>query len=203
MPSPAGTATQVKQMLGGRFARRIKIQNNRFLKICWLFPLSFGLCVFIVWLVTRMDFLMFVGVLALCIGLFFTFMGIILGLYQVVKKHRNKKELIGLVQLLVLILMNIPIALGIVLLSIRIQTAYTVEIYNATDEKLENVCIVGGGIEENIQTINQKEKVRRTFWIRQDGTLICKYRKGDTDQTMVISGYVTNEMGGKDKVTIE
>jgi hypothetical protein len=150
-----------------------------------------------------MDFLMRVGILTLYAGFVFTILGIATGVFLIVKNYRNKEEVKRIGQLLALILINIPIGVGIALVSFSIETAYTVEIYNATEAKIGNICIEGGGIEENIRVIIPRGTVRRTFWIKHDGTLVCKYRKGNADQTVTISGYVTNSMGGKEKITIE
>lgn len=63
---------------------------------------------------------------------------------------------------------------------------YTVEIQNATQHPLNNVRILGAGVDVEVGTIKPGETVSRSFFIRQDGVL----RIEATNYSHEFSGYV-------------
>lgn len=101
-----------------------------------------------------------------------------------------------------LLLLNFPVAGGIVAAAIALETRYTVIVQNDSLQPLESVRVFGGGCDESLGTIPPGSSVRRSFWIQHDGELEFYALGDDTSYEKIINGYVTNGLGGHTIVTI-
>lgn len=175
-----------------------KIKNNLFLFLFWFIPLSLGLLSFFGWLITRFDFFLGAGIIALYIGVFTVLIGSIILLILRLLNKGNK-----LLRKFLLLLSNIIIGLLVAFVSITLLTMYIVIVENDSNSILTNCIIDGGGIHEEIEDIDPKKVVRKRFWIKHDGTLFFYCQNENKDIEIMIDGYVTNGNGGKKIVTVE
>lgn len=72
---------------------------------------------------------------------------------------------------------------------------YTVEIQNATQHPLNNVRILGAGVDVEIGTIKPGETASRSFFIRQDGVLRIEAASAERNYSQEFSGYVSKLHG--------
>jgi hypothetical protein len=176
--------------------------------ICGAVPLIVGVSVFLLWLVTRWDQLMMAGVATLYAGSFMLLVGVLelarygwLGLKTPEFPHRKlRRTALGAAALL---LLNPPVAAGLVYTAVFIETLYTVVVDNQTQRPLTGVRIFGSGnCDESIGTIAPGGKARRSFQIECEGALNFNATGGSTIYTGIIDGYVTSNMGGHTVVTV-
>jgi len=174
---------------------------------CGAIPLLMGVSVFLLWLITRWDGLMVAGMVTLCGGMALFLIGVVaLMRYwslasqtpDIPSRHLRRSTFLcaGL------LLLNFPVAGGIVAAVIAIETCYTVVVENDSHRPLEGVRVFGGGCDEQLGTIPAGSSVRQWLWIRHDGTLELRALADGASYHETIDGYVTNSMGGHTTVTI-
>lgn len=173
-----------------------------------LLPLLIGVSLFVLWIVTRRDWLMVGGFVTLYGGLVSFFIGAIaLARYcwaasRLVDPPR-RRWVPSALACAALLLSNLPVAGGIVAAVIAISTCYSVVVHNASQQAISDVRVYGGGCEANLGTIPPGGLARRLFWIQRDGELAFRAVSSSTTHHMIIDGYVTNGMGGRTEVVVE
>jgi len=141
-------------------------------------------------------------------NIYFGFIALIVGVVFCIikisryKKINDKTEKRKVQILLILIMLNIPIALTILFVAISIETVYSVEVTNTSTKIVDNCVIDGGGVSTILGKLSPGEKITKTFWIKNDGTLYLKYEIDNQKKEITIDGYVTNSMGGNQKIKI-
>jgi hypothetical protein len=176
---------------------------------CGALPLLTGSSIFAVWIVTRWDWLMGAGWFTLYAGLILVAVGAIaLGRYRWLaslcsSKMTDRRFRLSTCACAGLLLSNFPVAAGIIVAAVAIETGYTVVVKNASQAPLDHVRVVGGGCEMDYGSILPGQAVRRTCWIQHDGELNFSASGGGTKYAVQIDGYVTNGMGGYKTVTIK
>ncbi len=174
---------------------------------CGLVPLVVGTSIFVLWLVTRWNWLIPTGMLTIAAGMVVVGTGLVALLRYVwisrddasVKPRRRR---LATLLCAALLLVNFPAAAGITVAAIAIETSYTVIVHNATDRPLQNVHVVGGGRDIDLGTIGPRGSARRRFWIKHDGILELSAMSGAHPLSEQIDGYVTSGMGGRTTVTV-
>jgi len=180
---------------------------HRVALVCGATPLVVGIAIFVTWLVLRLDVLMLAGAYTLCGGMaLFVVGGVALARYHwlgartpsMSGRHlrRSTAACAGL------LLLNFPIAGGIVAGALAIETSYTVIVHNASARPLEKVMVIGGGVNESLGSIPAGGTTRQWFWIQHDGQLEFRAACGTSTHSATIDGYVTNGMGGSATVTV-
>lgn len=175
--------------------------------ICGASPLLVGVSVFLLWLVTRWDWLMAAGMLTLYGGVAIFLVGA-LALARFCwlafrsPDPRGRRPWLSALACAGLLLVNVPVAGGIVAAAIAIETRYTVVVHNTSPQPLESVRVFGGGCDESLGSIPPGGFARRSFWIQRDGELRFRALRGAVIHTKTIDGYVTNNMGGHTTVTV-
>lgn len=101
-----------------------------------------------------------------------------------------------------LLVINFPVAGVILNRVVVIKTRYTVQIRNDSSQPLHEVRVYGGGVEERFGTVGTAAAQRRDFWIQQDGELMLEMKLGPTLVQTNIDGYVTQNLGGDVRVTV-
>jgi len=150
---------------------------------------------------------MFAGFITIYAGVACVFVGAIaLGLHvwllrRSTEQNRAQKQYIPLVCAAVL-LVNFPVAGGIVFSAIAIETRYTVVVENASSQPLEGVRITGGGCEASLDAIAPGSTKRCSFYVQHDDELTLSCVRGTTQPSHTIDGYITNGMGGYTSVTV-
>lgn len=175
--------------------------------ICGALPLLVGVLIFLVWLITRWDWLMMAGIFTLYGGVAVFFIGaiaLVRFFWLAVRTPELPRRGLWLSTLgcAALLLSNFAVAGGITASVIAIETRYTVVVHNTSRQPLSGVRVFGGGCEADFGTIPPGGIVRRSFWIQHDGELEFRAVSGATTHSESIDGYVTNSMGGYTTVTI-
>ena len=182
-------------------------RSYRVALICGALPLLVGISIFLLWLLTRWDWLMLAGLFTLYGGLAIFLIGSIsLGRFCWLAfratELSQRRLWISTLGCAALLLSNFPAAVAIIATGIAIETRYTVVVHNASSEPVSDVQVFGGGCEANFGTIAPGETAERSFWIQRDGTLkMCAVIDSKT-HTNVVDGYVTHNQGGHVKIRI-
>jgi len=175
--------------------------------ICGALPLLVGVSIFLLWLITRWDWLMMAGIFTLYGGVAVFFIGSIAlarfcWLAFRMPELPRRRLWLSTLGCGTLLLSNFAVAGGITASVIAIETHYTVIVHNTSQQPLSGVRVFGGGCEADFGTIPSGGVVRRSFWIQHDGELEFRAVSGATTYSKIIDGYVTNSMGDHTTVTI-
>ena len=174
---------------------------------CGAVPLLVGVAIFLLWLITRWDWLMVAGLITMYAGIVIFFIGAIaLAWFLWLAFHvpaPQGRPWFSAICCAVLLLSNFPVAGGIMAAVIAIETRYTVVVENESQQPLDDVRVTGGGCDVNFGTIQAGAVVRRSFWIQQDGQLGFHTVSGATTHDKIIDDYVTGNLGGNTIVTIQ
>jgi hypothetical protein len=174
---------------------------------CGAFPLTCGTLVFLLWLVTRWDWLMTAGIVTIIGGLQVFLIGnIALAWYRglalrspEVTPRQLRFRTLAAVGLL---LSNFPLAVGYAVAANAVITCHTVVVHNASRQPLDNVRVVGGGCDVGFGKVQPGESIRRAFWIRRKGELVLIADFGGSRHTEMVDGYVSSDIGGSKEVTV-
>lgn len=174
---------------------------------CGIVPLVAGVGIFLAWVATRQDWLMTAGMITLVAGFIAFFVGAVaLGLFcwLAIRKERIPRAHLWLRVVLsaALLVVNFPVAGLILNRVVVIKTRYTVLIRNESPRPLHEVRVYGGGVEERFGTLESAAMKHRDFWIQQDGELTLEMKLGPTLVQTNIDGYVTQNLGGDVRVTV-
>ena len=175
--------------------------------ICGVLPLLVGVSLFLVWLITRWDWLMMAGIITLYAGVAVFFIGAIALVRFCWLAFRTpdlprRRLWLSTLGCAALLLLNFPVAGGITASAISIVTRYTVIVKNTSQQPFSNVLVFGGGCKADFGTIPPGGVVQRSFWIQHDGELALSAVSGSTTHSKIIDGYVTNSSGSRTTVTI-
>jgi hypothetical protein len=182
-------------------------RSYRVALICGACPLLIGISIFMLWLITRWDWLMLAGILTLYGGAAILLVGVLALarygwlVFRTPAVPRRRRWLSTLV-CAGLLLLNVPVAGGIAVAAIAIETRYTVVVHNASRQPLEDVRVFGGGCDESLGNIPPGSTVRQSCWIQHDGELEFRALSDTVSHEKIINGYVTNGMGGHTTITI-
>lgn len=175
--------------------------------ICGTLPLLVGVSIFVLWLVTRWDWLTLAGFYTLFGGVVIFLVGVVaLACYcgqafQAPNLPRRRLWL-STIACAGLLLSNFPVAGGIIVAVAAIESRYTVTIHNASQQPLNDVRVFGGGCDESLGSIPPGDTARRSFWVEHDDELKLHAISGTAVHKETIDGYVTNGMGGHTTVTL-
>lgn len=176
--------------------------------LCGLLPLLVGLSLFVLWIITRWDWLVVGGFVTLYGGLVSVLIGAIaLARYcwaaARIADPPRRNWVPSALACAALLLSNFPAAGGMIAAVIAIETRYSVVVHNASKQAISNVRVYGGGCEAKFGTIPPGGLARRSLWIQHDGELEFAAVGSSTTHCMTIDGYVTNGMGGRRVVSVE
>lgn len=176
--------------------------------ICGALPLLVGISIFVLWLITRWDWLMLAGIYTLYGGVAI----FLIGAFALARfcwlafrtsDLPRRRLWLSTFACSGLLLSNFPVAGGITAAAVVIATRYTVVIHNRAHVPLRDVRVFGGGHDESFGTVPPGGIVQDSFWIQQDDTLQFRARSGTTVYAKTIDDYVTQNMGGHTTVTID
>ncbi|QDU93102.1 hypothetical protein [Lignipirellula cremea] len=171
-------------------------------------PLLTGVAIFLLWLAWPLKELALAGIFVLLGGIVcFLNGGVALGLYWVrsgrdpaVTPRRRWLATLGAGALL---LVNFPVAAGVIAAVVRQETRLTVQVDNACSQTLSNVRVGGGGCEAALGQIPPGESAKCYFWIEQDGSLSLQADREGASPVNGQGGYVTHAMGGHSIFTVQ
>lgn len=186
--------------------RRSSPDHLRSAFVCGLIPLITGTSIFLLWVLTRWDWLFVAGMLTIIAGVFVFLCGI--ACLTASRFDRplgevggSRRETLRRITALLILLSNFPVAASIVVAVDTIRTRYVVTIVNHGSVPLDNVMVSGGGVEIYFGSVAPGAIAERWFNIRTDGKLVFRARRAGEDVDGTIEGYVTNGLGGDMEVT--
>lgn len=164
-----------------------------------LIPLATGMSIFLLWLLTRWDWLMLAGIFTIYGGVACVTGGLVcLIAYAVLARRTSRAGNVTwrVVAVAFLLLVNFPVAGAVTWGAVYIETLYTVEVRNETSSPIERLAVSGGGVEVIFGDILPGTSRRTRFHILHDGSLTYRFRHHGEERHGVVEGYVTNGMGG-------
>lgn len=185
------------------------------LRVAWIAmaaPLLVGTAIFIMWLIFRLnvfigDVLMDAGVVTIFAGLISVTIGLI-GLAVYLWHNWRSPEVSRLrllwqtTSLIALFLANFVAAGSYIFAAAEIETRYHLSITNGSDEPLRNVRVGVWKFSVDFGDIPAGETRRKSFGIGGEGELILTATQGEQQIEAVVDGYVTPNLGGDVKVTV-
>jgi hypothetical protein len=170
-------------------------------------PLSVGVFVFLLWVVTKWEWLPLAGVITLYGGCGSVLLGLALLAYwlrAMIRSGDLRRERLTVRAVLVacILLVNFPVAAGIVWAVVRIATTYTVTVLNHGVAPLRSAVISGGGVSVRFEIISPNGSATKRFHIVGDGTLRLSVEQDGQKLDFEVDGYVTNSLGGNKVVEI-
>ena len=186
--------------------RRSNPDHIRSAFVCGLVPLITGTSVFLLWVLTRWDWLYGAGMLTIIAGIFVFLFGVAcLAASRFDSPSgevgRSRRESLRRIMALLILLINFPVAASIVVAVETIRTRYVVTIVNHGPERLDNVVVSGGGVEIEFGSVAPGATAERWFHIRTDGELVFHARRNGEEIQGSIEGYVTPGMGDDMRLT--
>ncbi|MBL4883484.1 MAG: hypothetical protein JKY95_02975 [Planctomycetaceae bacterium] len=171
--------------------------------VCGAVPLICGISIFLLWLLTRWEWLMGAGLITLGVGIVLFLIGILSLFVYWTSGDRDKRNNTMARFCAGLLLINFPVAGLIVVAFVSVINCYTVVVHNDSPEVIRNINISGGGCEALIDSIPPNGSARRSFWIQYDGEIVFQASSKSHVYREVVDDYVTNGMGGRTEVTVE
>ena len=176
---------------------------------CWIFPLVAGVSIFVLWVITRWDWLMLAGGITLFGGTIFFLAGCCaLFRYCVIARRTTPQSsrriwtTAGLCG--ALLLSNFVVAGGIIVAFEAILTCNTVRIHNASEKTATDAQLLGRGYRIFIGTIPPHTTVQRSVWVSQEGELTFHVQYDSQQQHAIVDGYVSPGIeGGHKTVTLQ
>lgn len=185
---------------------------NRKLRLAfWLSftPLVLGLSTYGLWLATDWSWLMVLGVLVIWGGCGATVIAaVLLGLgWWQASRDAVGGEAAARVRpgwsaagIALLLLCNFPVAYVVFHLAIARITRFEVVLCNEAASSWPELILEGGGIREVVAALPPGATTRVELWFRTDGELVLRSAAEPATLATVVSGYVTNGMGGSLRV---
>ncbi len=175
---------------------------------CAVIPLALGVTIFSGWLLTRWDFLMLFGFMNLALGVTLFFVGGFC-LWRFAVKARNDAEETSQSirrkawKAASLLLVNFPVAISIMFIANRIESAFSVTVVNESSKPIEQVRIQGPGDARFIEKLQPGEKKKQNLWFSGDGTLELIAKTDGREIHQEVEGYVTGSQGGATTVIFQ
>ena len=175
--------------------------------ICGAAPLLIGTAIFVAWIPTRWDWLMFAGAVTFYSGLAIVAAGgiaLALSCWIAFRTPGVPRRRIWVSALCCagLFLVNVLAAGVIIAAVIAIATRYTVTVHNASERQLDDVRVFGGGCDASYGSLHRGAVARRSFWIGKEGALVFRASGGQDALEQTIDEYVTGGIGGHVIITV-
>ena len=140
-------------------------------------PLTTGVSVFLLWLVTGWKWLELAGIFILYTGFASVAVGLVSLSFWVLQGVRSgdwaRERLMGRTMFVAMVLViNVPVAGLILWTTYNISTRYTVVVRNYGSASIQLAAITGGGVSLEIGPIEPGASVTKKFHIAYDGTLM-------------------------------
>ncbi len=165
--------------------------------LCGLFPLIFGIIIFISWFVTGAHWLELAGLINIVVGLCLFCIGIFfLGIYLYKAKQSNIDNYLkhSLIPLLILII-NFPIAIVAINAATYIESISIVQIENHSEHNITNFRLMAGDERHKIGFIPKHGEAKDKFHFKHEGSVHYSFVMDEKNHEGIMFGYVTHGMG--------
>lgn len=170
-------------------------------------PLVLGVSIFFAWWATDARWLIDAGFVTLYGGIASVSIGAVALAYSCRRGWREPaahRRAICLPALAcaALLLSNFPVAVGVVLAASVIESRHVVTVHNATEERLDDVRIVGGGCDVLLGPIPPGGSARAAMWFQHDDSLRLRTRSATSEHETDLDVYVCRGLGGRTSVVV-
>lgn len=170
-------------------------------------PLLTGALIYGAWRLTRLDWLMFAGMLTIIAGIPAFFAGLMALVSHMIherKVERYSGSRLWLHGVLIgcLLFMNFPAAAYFTISAIEVMERYTFSVRNESNHTIESLVVTGPGIELELGPIVPGQRVQQHFQIVHDGSLVFAARQQELQFGGELEGYVTNGVGGNKSIRV-
>lgn len=185
---------------------------NRTLRIafwCGAAPLALGVAIFLLWLLAGWTWLMVAGGCVLVAGPFVVLVGFAAlwrdwWMDRSARPDTRRHSWRPLVLVAALLLSNFPVAGGIVVAAIAIESRYTIVVVNQSGKTLDDVVLEGGGRVVRFDAIPAGTSASRIVWFSHDDEeLDFRAISGATPVAGTVQEYVTGSLGGRLTITVD
>ena len=180
---------------------------------CGALPLTAGVLTYFIWLLTRWSWLTMAGLFIIYSGMALVLigtLGLIVFVWKSFKKKESRKKIFF--QALTsgfLLLINFPVAAGIILSFMDIQTEYVITVVNESTDEIQSFTVTGDIKPIYFGTIAPNSRVKRRTHIEQDAHLelsgVAISGSGTKNGKRiegVVDDYVSNGLAGHKTVII-
>lgn len=171
--------------------------------VCGIAPLVTGLCVYLVWRITRIDGLMLVGLWTVGVGVVAFLAGItFLAIHNFWPARDSVARPGQSLAVSALLCLNFPVAALCFWSALDISTRYTLTVVNEGTQTVTDFEIKGAGIAHKFSAIVPGESVREHFHPNADGRLNFTAKQGVLPMAGCIEDYTTGGLGGEKIIRI-
>ena len=154
--------------------------------LCALVPLVFGTIVFFAWLLTRQPIFELLGMYNMGAGIILFWTGLIS-----ISSSKNRSSFWKKKFVVILLLLNVPIAITYIVIFFTIISRATFEIVNQSHVALDSVIMQGPINRVALDPIASGEQVKTYFYPGGDGALKILVSSGNQKAKAFIDGYIT------------
>jgi len=170
-------------------------------------PLVIGVSIFLLYWLTRADWLMLAGFFTLLAGVICFLSGGGLLLVYALEERRRKRLHPTVLQrrlwiALVLLMSNWPAGVACVFAAVEVMSRITVTVVNQGTTKIDSFVVIAPGVNKELGPIPAGKKVKTSFQVAREGSLDFTMINGGTTSGGSIDGYVTGSDGAEYGVVV-
>ena len=95
-----------------------------------------------------------------------------------------------------LLFVSFPVAVALVVAAERVRTRYVVTIVNESNQRIDDLHLIGGGIDANYGNMLPGTSKTRGFNIKREGEVIYTGMREGKPVRGTVHAYFTSDMGG-------
>lgn len=170
-------------------------------------PLVAGIMIFVAWLITRQPWLMTAGAVTVYAGIGLVASSAVALTWFFIVASREAAQPGRSVLWAVacgagLIVIDFMTAIGMISAAVALETKYVIVVHNESSRPVYDAKVAGGCVDVGFGTIPPGASVKRTFWVKCDGSLGFSGKIGGANVVKIVSGYVTCGQRGREVITI-
>jgi len=165
---------------------------------CGLVPLGVGVLIFIGWFLTSAHWLEVAGLINIAVGLCLFCVGVFCLLVYGYKAKKSKSSyfLRRSLFLLLVLVVNLPLASAAILAVGYIKSAHTITVENHSDFIVTEFFLTERDASYAMGAIQPNERLEREIHFKYEGVVDYSFMLGEREHKGIMFGYVTGGMGG-------
>ncbi|HEW98039.1 MAG: hypothetical protein DRR16_31125 [Candidatus Parabeggiatoa sp. nov. 3] len=153
-----------------------------------LLPLLFGTLIFLGWYFTRFLIFWLLGIYTIIIGTVLVLFGFVTLL---IHSFRNQKSFWKQRLVIIMLLLNFPVATLYTFIVLDVETRIELEIVNHTQRTLDSIVIQGPVNKITLEPISSGQQVKTYFYPEGEGLLEIFVSSDKQKAEAIIDGYIT------------
>ncbi|MEX0792297.1 MAG: hypothetical protein WD045_04140 [Pirellulaceae bacterium] len=181
--------------------------SKRIAYACALVPMLLSIAVFLVWLTSRSQMFLAIGLVTILIANLLPLLGgMALVNYVRLARQRGDQKSIwrqwSFYLVPILLLANTPLGLAMVSFAMHRNAEILVTITNRMAHPVDDHSLTGGDVKFELPPLGPDESVTRSFYPEADGSFEYRWQARDSEQSETF-GYITPGLGGNWKVDVQ